>query len=100
MGEAASTTSPPSSCRWSRRAKQRRRATTQGRCEQLVDESVATLAQLYLGNILYALELAALSLEDQKRPDDAASYRAIARKLATAHGRSTRDDAAPPAPGS
>jgi hypothetical protein len=28
-------------------------------------ETVSALAQLYLGNILYALELAALTLEDQ-----------------------------------
>lgn len=50
-------------------------------------ETVGSLAELYLGNILYALELAALSLESQERPDDAAFYRAIARKLADAHGR-------------
>jgi hypothetical protein len=50
-------------------------------------ESVADLAQLYLGNILYAIELAALSLEDQKKPGDAAFYRGIARKLAEARGR-------------
>ena len=49
-------------------------------------ESVGTLAELYLGNILYALELAALSLEEQGRPDDAAFYRGIARKLAEAKG--------------
>lgn len=50
-------------------------------------ESVASIAQLYLGNILYALELAALSLEEQRKPTDAAFYRGIARKLADAHGR-------------
>ncbi len=66
----------------------------------MADESVASLAQLYLGNILYALELAALSLEEHQRPDDAAFYRAIARKLATAHGRSTRDDGPPSTAGS
>ena len=52
------------------------------------DESVGGVAELYLGNILYALELAALSLESQSKPDDAAFYRGIARKLAEAHGRS------------
>ena len=52
------------------------------------DESVGTLAELYLGNILYALELAALSLESQEKRDDAAFYRGIARKLAEAHGKS------------
>ena len=52
------------------------------------DETVASLAQLYLGNILYALELAATSLAEQGKQDDAAYYRGIARKLAEAHGRS------------
>jgi hypothetical protein len=51
-------------------------------------ETVGQLAQLYLGNILYALELAALSLDEQNRSVDAAFYRGIARKLAEAHGRS------------
>jgi hypothetical protein len=52
------------------------------------DESVGALAELYLGNILYALELAALSLESQGKDEDAAFYRGIARKLAEAHGKS------------
>ena len=51
------------------------------------EQSVGQLAELYLGNILYALELAALSLENQEKADDAAFYRAIARKLAEAHGK-------------
>ena len=51
------------------------------------DETVAFVAQLYLGNILYALERAALSLEEDGRRDDAAFYRGIARKLAEARGR-------------
>ena len=50
-------------------------------------DSIADIAGLYLGNILYALELAALSLEDQAKPEDAAFYRGIARKLAEARGR-------------
>jgi len=49
-------------------------------------ETVAEVAGLYLGNILYAIELAAMSLEEQQKPDDAAFYRAIARKLAQARG--------------
>jgi hypothetical protein len=53
----------------------------------LPEETVASIAQLYLGNILYALELAAIALEEQQKPDDAAYYRGIARKLAEAHGR-------------
>ena len=52
------------------------------------EETVASIAQLYLGNILYALELAAASLDEQEKPDDAAYYRGLARKLAEAHGRS------------
>jgi len=50
-------------------------------------ETIADIAGLYLGNILYAIELAALSLEEQARPEDAAFYRGIARKLAEARGR-------------
>ena len=53
----------------------------------VADETVGSVAELYLGNILYALELAALSLEEQERRDDAAFYRGIARKLAEAKGR-------------
>ncbi|MGH7648444.1 MAG: hypothetical protein ACREND_10030 [Gemmatimonadaceae bacterium] len=50
------------------------------------DASVGALAELYLGNILYALELAALSLDEQRRSEDAAFYRGIARRLAEARG--------------
>lgn len=50
-------------------------------------ETVESLAALYLGNILYALELAAMALEEQGKPEDAAFYRGIARKLAEARGR-------------
>lgn len=50
--------------------------------------TVGTLSELYLGNILYALEACALSLEQQGKPGDAAFYRSIARQLAEAHGRS------------
>ena len=53
----------------------------------MADETVGQLAELYLGNILYAMELAALSLEGQGRREEAAFYRGIARKLAEAHGR-------------
>ena len=54
------------------------------------EETVGSVAELYLGNILYALELAALGLEEQEKPADAAFYRGIARKLAEAHGRATK----------
>ncbi len=50
-------------------------------------ETVAAIAQLYLGNILYALETTALSLDELNKPTDAAFYRGIARKLAEARGR-------------
>jgi hypothetical protein len=50
-------------------------------------ETVADVANLYLGNILYAIEMAAVSLDEQGRRDDAAFYRGIARKLAEARGR-------------
>jgi len=53
----------------------------------MTDDTVAEIAQLYLGNILYALERAALSLEEEGRRDDAGFYRGIARKLAEARGR-------------
>ena len=56
------------------------------------DPSVAGIAQLYLGNILYALELASLTLEEQQKPTDAAFYRGIARKLAEARGKEARRD--------
>lgn len=52
------------------------------------EETVGSLSQLYLGNILYALETCALTLEEQGKGADAAFYRGIARKLAEAHGRS------------
>ena len=54
---------------------------------RMPDETAGQLAELYLGNILYALELAALTLEEQGKPADAAFYRGIGRKLAEAHGR-------------
>lgn len=53
-------------------------------------DSVGGLAELYLGNILYALEAAALGLDQEGKKDDAAFYRGIARKLAEAHGRAKR----------
>jgi len=53
-------------------------------------ETVATIAQLYLGNILYALELSAMALDEQNKTVDAAFYRGIARKLAEARGRESK----------
>ena len=51
------------------------------------EESVGDIAALFLGNILYAIELAALSLDADGKKDEAAFYRGIARKLADARGR-------------
>ena len=59
-------------------------------------ESVGVVAELYLGNILYALEMTALALHEQGKPQDAAFYRGIARKLAEARGRAA--GASPSAP--
>ena len=53
-------------------------------------ETVGQVAELYLGNILYAIELAAMTLDDQGKPVDASFYRGIARKLADAHGQAKR----------
>ena len=53
----------------------------------MADETVGSLAQLYLGNILYAIELAATALQAEGKVEDAAYYRGIARKLAEAYGR-------------
>jgi hypothetical protein len=55
-------------------------------------DSVADVAQLYLGNILYALERAALGLEEENKVADAGFYRGIARKLADARGREAKRD--------
>ena len=52
-----------------------------------VKETVADVANLYLGNILWAIEMSAVSLDEQGRREDAAFYRGIARKLAEARGR-------------
>lgn len=51
------------------------------------DDSVPAIAAVYLGNILYALERCALSLEGEGEGEGAAFYRAIARSLAEARGR-------------
>lgn len=50
-------------------------------------ETVASVAGLYLGNILYALEATALGFERGAQAEHAAFYRGIARKLAEARGR-------------
>ena len=54
------------------------------------DRTVGGLATVYLGNILYALERCAMSLDDEGKPLDAAFYRGIGRQLAESHGQSKR----------
>ena len=53
-------------------------------------ESVGSIAELYLGNILYALERCALALEAEGKKEDAAFYRGIGRKLAEARGKAKK----------
>ncbi len=53
-------------------------------------ETVGAVAELYLGNILFALEMAALNMDEHQKPVDAAFYRGIARKLAEARGREAK----------
>jgi hypothetical protein len=53
-------------------------------------DSVGQLAELYLGNILFALERTAVVLDEESRHDDAAFYRGIARALAEARGHALR----------
>jgi hypothetical protein len=50
-------------------------------------ETVEEISALYLGNILFALEKCALSLESEGKGEDAGFYRGIGRKLAEARGR-------------
>ena len=49
--------------------------------------TVESLSALYLGNILYALERCAISLEGEGKAEDAGFYRGIGRVLAEARGR-------------
>ncbi len=59
-------------------------------------ESVGGLAELYLGNILYALERCALSMAEEGRSADAKFYRGIGKLLAEAHGKSKQGAAPEP----
>ena len=54
----------------------------------MTDEpTVGSVAGLYLGNILYALERCAIALESEGKVEDAAFYRGVGRLLAEARGR-------------
>jgi hypothetical protein len=50
-------------------------------------ETVGGIAELYLGNILYALERCALAMAEDGKASDAQFYRGIGRLLAEAHGK-------------
>lgn len=58
-----------------------------GSTESRPAETPGSIAELYLGNILYALERCAMALDGESQPEQAAFYRGIARKLAEAKGR-------------
>jgi hypothetical protein len=49
--------------------------------------TVSELAELYLGNLLYALERCALALESEGDAEGAAYYRGLAREFAEARGK-------------
>jgi len=53
-------------------------------------ETVGTIAELYLGNILYALERCALAMAEEGKGADAQFYRGIGRMLAEAHGKARK----------
>ena len=57
--------------------------------------SFPAVARLYLGNILYALEVTALGLQQDGKLEDAAFYRGIARELTEAYGREQREGERP-----
>jgi hypothetical protein len=59
------------------------------------EANVGELAELYLGNILYALERCAMALDGEGNADGAAYYRGLARALAEARGRSERAQGGP-----
>jgi hypothetical protein len=61
-------------------------------------ETVGGIAELYLGNILYAIERCALSMAEEGRGADAKFYRGIGRLLADAHGKRHPVAAPPPEP--
>ena len=49
--------------------------------------TVGEIAELYLGNILYALERCALAMGEDGKGADAQFYRGIGKMLAEAHGK-------------
>ncbi len=66
----------------------------------MASDSVGAIAELYLGNLLYALERCAMSLDEEGKATEAAFYRGLGRKMADAHGQARSHgagaDTAPP----
>lgn len=58
-------------------------------------ETVGGIAELYLGNILYALERCALAMAEEGKAADAKFYRGIGRMLAEARGREKKSSVPP-----
>ncbi len=54
--------------------------------------TVGAVADLYLGNILFALERCAMALEEDRKFEEAAFYRGIGRKLADARAADRASD--------
>lgn len=57
-------------------------------------ETVGGISELYLGNILYALERCALAMAEEGKGADAKFYRGIGKLLAEAHGKAKKAGAA------
>ena len=53
-------------------------------------ETVGEISELYLGNILYALERCALAMAEEGKSADAKFYRGIGKLLAEAHGKAKK----------
>ena len=53
-------------------------------------QTVGAISELYLGNILYALERCALAMGEEGKGADAQFYRGIGKMLAEAHGKNRK----------
>ncbi len=52
--------------------------------DEMASAAVGAVADLYLGNILFAIERCAMALDEEHKEEEAAFYRGVARKLAEA----------------
>ena len=57
-----------------------------------IPRTVAEIADVYLGNLLYALERCAMALAADGNAEGAAWYRALARALAEARGAAVQSE--------